>query len=71
MIFVWGAALVLVTPASFLFIKSFSQLVGVPWVIPHELGRSLPMFFFFRFMGLLHDLGGATIFPLSLLLLGY
>lgn len=70
MTFVWGVVLVFVTPASFLFMRSSSQLVAVPWGIPHELGRSLPMFLFFRFMGLLHDLGGATIFPLSLLLLG-
>ena len=70
MTFVWGAVLVLVTPAAVLFMKSFSQIVAVPWAIPQELDRSLPMFFFFRFMGLLHDFGGATIFPLSLLLLG-
>jgi len=68
--FLWAVALTLVTPAAVLFMKSFSQLLAVPWVIPHELGRSLPMFLFLRFIGLLHDLGGATIFPLSLLLLG-
>lgn len=71
MTLLWAVALTLVTPAAVLFMQSFSQLLAVPWVIPHELGRSLPMVLFFRFMGLLHDLGGAAIFPLSLLLLGY
>ncbi|MDO8730607.1 MAG: hypothetical protein Q7J69_05470 [Candidatus Omnitrophota bacterium] len=70
MMFLWAVVLILVTPAAVLFMKSFSQLLAVPWVIPRELGLSLPMLFFFRFMALLHDLGGATIFPLSLLLLG-
>ena len=70
MIFLWAAGLTLVTPAAFLFMKSFPQILGAPWGIPPGMGRSLPVLFFLRFMGLLHDLGGATIFPLSLLLLG-
>ena len=69
MILLWGAALTLVTPAAFLFLKSFPQLIAAHWVMPHALDRSMPVLLFLRFMGLLHDLGGATIFPLSLLLL--
>ena len=66
----WTAALTAVTPAALLFLRSFPQIIGLPWMVPHPLDRSLPMWLFLRFMGLLHDLGGATLFPLSLLLLG-
>lgn len=70
MTLLWAAALTLMTPAAVLSMKSLPQLIAAPWVIPHPFDRSLPVWLFLRFMGLLHDLGGATIFPLSLILLG-
>lgn len=69
MTLLWAAALVLMTPAAVLSLKSLPQIIAAPWVM-HPFDRSLPVWLFLRFMGLLHDLGGATIFPLSLLLLG-
>ena len=70
MTLLWGALLILVTPASVLSMKSLPALAALSWAAPHPFDRSTPVWLFLRFMGLLHDLGGATIFPLSLLLLG-